>query len=208
MNEKVTEVKFSHIATAAPTICIIFTCLCFMFWANLLGFFGPGAGLTIGLTQLGMFGAYLGGSLLGLKSGDGMNGNGFLIFACFFGGVGAATNIGGYIAEQLGAPYCPEVTGCMYIVLGIFLILGFVVATSRTSITDFGIFFFVGVGVLLLGLYMIGALGSSDLGAKIVAWLLFADGVFEMWCGINVIWGFVGMTPHFGPALIKRKKDE
>nr|WP_312577033.1 hypothetical protein [Sedimentibacter sp.] len=201
---KVVEFK-PGVAMTAPTICFTFTVLCFLFWANLMGFLGEGASFAIGAVQLGVYGVYLAGAILLCKNGINFDGNVFMIFASFFGGVGATTNIMGAIASFVGMPFSDNVMGVVNIMCGIFL-LGILPAQRHEAWTSFGVFFFAGVSLLILGLSTVGAFGTSALALKIVAWGLFCDGLCGIWLALNIMNGFSGLKMHLGGSLVKKKQ--
>ena len=200
----------ASIAFTGPTISLTFTTICMVFWASMMGFLGDGAGLTIGLVQLGVYGAYLSGAILLCKNGLDFNGNVFMIFASFFGGAGAMTNIGAALSAHFGIPFSGTAVGVVNLISGIFL-LGILPVLAHAPWVDFAIFFFAGLGLVVLGLQTIGAFGSgataNAIATQVSAWSFFADGCVGMWSTIGTMLGFSGIKVPMGKPLFKVREQ-
>lgn len=213
-NQAVNEVKITSevkirndFTNTGPTIAFTFTCLCFLSWANSLGWFGTGYGFTLalGTIQLGMYGAYLGGSFILSKNGAPFGGNIFMIFASFFGGVGGVTNVSTALCAHFGIPYAVTTTGLLSVLEAI-LLLGILPGQRYSSLTDFGVLFFAGVSLAFSGLNGLGVIGNWAI--PVAGWLMFFDGCCGMWSCLSTMNSFGGMKMHLGPSLFKQKQSD
>ncbi len=205
-NKQVNEV----VVTATPefgypgaTLAFIFTNLSFIFWANLMGFLGDGAGLAIGAIQCGVFGGYICGSIILLKKGLAFEGNVFMVFASFFGGVGGLTNIIGAVAHFVGMPFSNAVPGICWLLCGVFLI-AILPGTRTAPKAGFLFYIFGGVGLIFMGLLTLGVLGGS-VWTQIIAWSLFGAGVCGLFVTISTMNGLGGVAnmPPLGKPFFK-----
>lgn len=151
MEQQEITVKAKTVINAGPGTTMIFSCLCFAFAAEMLGFLGKGAGIAVGLLQLGVFVGYTIGSVCIMKSGADMGGNTFFIFAALFAGAGGVLTVGGSICEFMGMPFCWQVGSLVNVICGLMLII-ITFAHSICSKTEFLIILFAAVGVLCAGL--------------------------------------------------------
>ena len=175
-----------------PVLTTIFATLCFLFWANTMGFFTDGAVLAIGVLQLGVFVSYTIGGVILLKNGNAFGGNTFLIFATVFGGIAGGAHVAMSFCSEKGIAYCYQICGVSFIVAGVFL-LAMCPALLKAPKTDFIAFFTGGIGVLCYGLTGAG-LAPASLN-MVGAWALLLDGLCGMYTVIGSMIGFLGGKP-------------
>ena len=175
-----------------PVLTTIFATLCFLFWANTMGFFTDGAVLAIGVLQLGVFVSYTIGGVILLKNGNAFGGNTFLIFATVFGGIAGGAHVAMSFCNEKGIAYCYQICGVSFIVAGVFL-LAMCPALLKAPKTDFIAFFTGGIGVLCYGLTGAG-LAPASLN-MVGAWALLLDGLCGMYTVIGSMIGFLGGKP-------------
>ncbi|GAT89411.1 hypothetical protein J2T10_002674 [Paenarthrobacter nicotinovorans] len=184
------------------SLAFIFSTLSFLFWANILGYLGPGGSLAVGLVQLAVYGSYLAGSVILLKRGDDLDGNVFMVFAAFFGGVGGMLNIGSTISVLLGVPFSPQVGGICWIMAGIYL-LACSPASLRTNLVDAGVYILGAVALLTLGFAAVGFLPGTVL--TVAAWMLFVVGVLALVLTVSIVGSHIGYRIPMGPALLRTR---
>lgn len=197
---QVEQVNHPMMGFSGTTVCFIFTNLCFLFWANLLGILGGGAALAIGLIQLGMVIAYHLAASKVFVRGQAFDGNIFLIFATFFGGVGGLSNIATAIAPIIGIPYEGTAVGYCWVMCGIFLI-AILPACLKSPWVVFVLYALAGLALLLLGLVIIGILNAGL--STSIGWMLFAVGVLGLYMTLSGMYSFVGMNLPLGRPLKK-----
>jgi len=178
----------------------IFSTLSFLFWANILGYLGPGGSLAVGVVQLAVYGSYLAGSVILFKRGDDFDGNVFMVFAAFFGGVGGVLNVGSTISAMLGLPFSPQVGGICWILVGVFL-LACSPATLRSNIVDAGVYVLAALALLTLGFTIIGFLPT--VGLTVAAWLLFVVGILGVVLTASILGSIIGYRIPLGPAILR-----
>lgn len=189
---KVTVVDNPKWGDPTPVLTTIFATLCFLFWANTMGFFTDGAVLAIGVLQLAVFASYTIGGVILLKNGNAFGGNTFLIFATVFGGIGGGTHVAMTLCGEKGIAYCYQICGVAFIVAGVFL-LAMCPALLKAPKTDFIAFFTGGIGVLCYGLTGAG-LALVELN-MVGAWALLLDGLCGMYTVIGSMAAFLGAKP-------------
>ena len=115
------EKKTVVTASGSPTVTMIFSVLCIIFWAFNMGWIGEGGRFAIGVVQIAVFAGYIIGSAFMLKTGDSFGGNVNMICATFFGGIGGFTNVVSSITgEQI---YNFKIFGIAFTMLGLMLII-------------------------------------------------------------------------------------
>ena len=193
MNQEPNEVNVSlKWAAPATTLCFIFTNLSFMFWLANTGYFGEGAGLILGLCQIGFFPAYIIGGVLLIKENDGWNGNIFMIFATFFGATAGITSAASYLLTVLNVTYDITPTNVCWILCGV-LLIGSLPGIRDWPWTYFMIFFLAGVALILMGLGGFGILGAWSIPAS--GWVFLPVGILGIYCAI------AGMNEHAGSPM-------
>lgn len=180
---------YPGIADASPTLNLIFSTLCFMFWANTMGLMGEGATLAIGMMQLAFFTGYTVGGYILCTRGNAFGGNTFLIFAAFFGGAGGFGNTAYAITQHVGIPFSYRIVGVAFLTSGLFLLYTLPGLLTAPKI-DFLCFLTGGIGVFAYGLGMTELLGSWIY--YIGAWSLFIDGVLATYCVFQMMLAFTG----------------
>lgn len=185
---------------SAGALCFFFSALCFLFWANMMGFLGPDTTLALGCAQLGVFGAYLWGAKNLFKMNNGFEGNVYLIFAALFGGVGGLTNVLGPFAATLGIPMAASAAGLVYLLSGILLLLLIPCAVKFPKV---GFFFYItgGIAMTLNGLISVGLLSMAFL--PVCAWFIFAVGALAFYFCLSAMFAFVGKNIPLGEPFSK-----
>jgi hypothetical protein len=187
-------------APSGASVCFIFSNLSFLFWANLMGYLGDGAGFAIGIIQLGVFVTYHVAASLLFTRGEAFDGNIFMVFATFFGGVGGATNIASAICAAKGIPFDNSVVGICWIMCGIFL-LGILPGCKKSPWTVFVLYLLAGIGLFIMGLITLGIVGMSMV--PITAWLLFAVGALGLYLTLSTMNSFMNINIPLGKPLFK-----
>lgn len=182
------------------SLAFIFSTLSFLFWANILGYLGPGGTFAVGVVQLAAYGSYLAGSVVLFKRGDGFDGNVFMVFTAFFGGVGGVLNVGSTISGVLGLPFSPQVGGICWVLVGVFL-LACCPATLRTNLVDAGVYSLAALALLMLGFSVVGFLPAMAL--TIAAWLLFVVGILGLILTVSILGSYIGYRVPMGPAILR-----
>lgn len=185
------------------SIAFIFSTLSLLFWANILGYLGPGGTLAVGVVQVGVYGSYLAGSVLLFKRGDEFDGNVFMVFTAFFGGIGGLLNVIGTISAMFGLPFSPQVGGICWILAGIFL-LACSPAMLKSNLVGSGAFVLAAIALLTLGLTIVGFLPA--VGLTIAAWLLFAVGILALVLTVSFVGSSIGYSVPLGPAIIRSNR--
>lgn len=192
---KILEVKESPVGVPGPTAAFIFSVLCFLFWASLLGWLGPGAALAIGILQLGAFFPYYIAAKSFFKTNDNLNGNIFFVFAVFFGFVGGLMNIGTYIVNVLNLPIDGRVTGIMWLAAA--SLLFFILPAGRKATKVFFlIYLLTAIGLLFLGLGILQVMGP--IAFTLSGWTFFVVGVLAFYATIAIISGCSGIKLSLG----------
>lgn len=185
---------------SGTTVTFIFTCLSFLFWSSFVGLLGEGAGLTIGVIQIGLVISYHAASLKLFVIGEEFEGNNFLIFATFFGAVGGLNNIAAVAMPKLGFEYETSVIGIIWILCGLYL-LCIVPACLKKPWTVPVLFALAGAGVFLNGLLELKIVGAGT--GPIIGWLFFCVGVLGFYMVISGMNGFRGINFSLGKPLIR-----
>lgn len=186
------------------SLAFIFSTLAFLFWADILGYLGPGGNLAIGVVQLAVYGSYLAGSVTLFKRGDSFDGNLLMVFTAFFGGVGGVLNIGSVLSAALGLPFSPQVGGICWILVGLFL-LACSPAMLRSSLVDAGIYILAALALLTFGSTILGFLPAA--GLTVAAWLLFVVGILALLFTVSVLGSIVGYRVPMGPPLLRSHRS-
>lgn len=198
------QVEQKGIGYSGTTVTFIFTNLCFLFWANLLGLLGPGADLAVGIIQLGVFVSYHVAAIKLFNRNDELDGNVFLIFATFFGGVGGLTNVVSTICNEIGVEFSTMPVAFCWLFCGIMLIC--ILPCYRFAPwSAFVMFALAGVSILLMGLMALGLIGASI--APVIAWLLFIVGILGLYMAIAGLNGFTGVNLPMGKPIFKQNKS-
>ncbi len=187
-------------ADSSATLCVIFSTLSILFWANLLGLLGTDAQIVLGLVQLGVIPAYHICSQNLFKNGMAFEGNIFMIFAALFGGVGGLLNTGEALCEWLGIPFSSITPGVVWLVSGIVIIASMPGARYNNK-AGFLFYVFGGVGLVLMGLMVIGALPAFI--KPLVAWLLFGAGICGYASFFSTMNGYKGVHIPLGKPFFK-----
>lgn len=184
------------------SLAFIFSTLSFLFWANILGYLGPGGSLAVGVVQLAIYGSYLAGSVMLFKRGDDFDANVFMVFTAFFGGIGGVLNVGSTISAALGLPFSPQVGGICWILAGVFL-LACSPATLRSNLVDAGVYVLAALALLTLGFTIVGFL--PIIGLTIAAWLLFVVGILGLVLTASILGSIIGYRIPMGPAILRSR---
>ena len=203
MEEKTIKVEQTNcmpIGFAGTTVCFIFSTLCFLFWGNLTGRFPKDATLAMGCVQLGVVIAYHLCSAKVINTGDSFNGNIFMVFSAFFGGVGGLNNVVAGLAQTYGWNYDGYLMGYVWMLCGIFLLM-ILPACLKDPVLVFILYAVFGVALIILGLVIIGRLPGSL--SSVVGWMLFAGGVMGLYMTANGMLGFAGINVPMGPPIKK-----
>lgn len=202
--ENNSEIKISGnpgFADPSPVLTLIFSTLCFCFWANTMGLFTDGAVLAIGVLQLAVFTSYTVGGVILLHRGNGFGGNTFMIFATVFGGIGGLTHVTMSLVPSTTA-FCYQICGVAFIAAGIFL-LAMIPGLLYGAKTDFIMFLFGGLGVLGYGLT-----GANIAPAWVnypAAFCLLVDGLTGLYTVIATMLGFCGIQMSYGKPFFRKK---
>lgn len=201
MDNKVT-VRPETIVNAAPATSFIYCCLCFSFAAMLLGVVKDGAALAVGVLQLSVFIGYTIGAVFILKTGAGIGGNTFFIFATIFGCTGGSLTIANEIAKANGIAFSTQIASVVYIVSG--LMLWVILYSNRVSPkTDFFIILFAAIGVSCVGL---SGFFLPDLFGKIAGIALLIDGIVVFYTSSIGFIAMSGKKVNYGKPFVD--KDE
>lgn len=191
----------SHWATAAPTLNLIFGMLSIMFASLFFGYLQPSAAFILGIIQIGVWPAYLIGSLLMLQSGDVVGGNTFFYFATFFGIVPGLVTIGTYFAEINGWPFDPKILGIFWLSVGMTLTLT-IPAFAKAEALTFLVIAAAGIALDFIGLAYI----YTDLASVfylLAGSLLFFVGFGGIYSAIAGILKGAGIKLPLGKPLFK-----
>lgn len=200
---KTVLVKQVPAVNAAPATCFIYCCLCFGFAASLLGLIGEGAVLAVGVLQLGVFVGYTVGALLIMKSGAGVGGNTFFLFAAIFSGAGGMLTVCGAVFLHMGIPFSTSLGSLINVVSGGVLWV-LVYANRVSSKTDFFIILFSAIGVTACG---IGGFAAGWLLDPIAGGSLGIAGIFALY-GSSI--GFLemsGVKVNYGKPWVTEREQ-
>lgn len=190
-----------QIGEPSAPLCFAFANLSFLFWGNLLGIFGPDAGLLAGCCQLGVFVCYHLCAQDLYKNGDAWNGSIFMIFASMFGGVGGLTNVATAIAGYAGVPVSPTLTGVIWFICG-FLLLVLLPAVRKDPAATFLFYLAGGLGLALQGLAQLDVI-PTDPCYTIAAWCFFCAGVLGILVCVSTFYSFRNVNIPLGRPLFK-----
>lgn len=190
-----------RVANPAATLCFMFGTLSFLFWADLLGLYGEGSQIVLGLVQLGVFCAYHMCAQNLMRRYEEFDGNIFMIFAAMFGGVGGLLNVSGALCAHFGIPYSATAPGTIWLLCGLILLL--VTPAVRTQ-PKVGFAFYVagGLGLFIMGLMALDIAPASV--APVVAWLLFIAGALGILVSVSTFYSFKGITIPLGKPFFKQ----
>lgn len=201
--EKKVIVRDEIIANAAPATTFIYCVICFVFAGSLLGFL-ENAGLAISVMQLSIFVGYTLGSVFILKSGSGIGGNTFFIFAAFFGGTGGMLGIAQAICDYAGYPFCAQVGPFVNVICGLFLFV-ILYANRVNSKTDFFTILFAAIGVFSVGL---SGFVAPKLTALIAGISLGIDGVIVFYSASIQFLQMSGSKVNYGKPFVDLNKNK
>lgn len=199
MEENKVIVRNEVVVNAAPATCFIYCCLCFAFAASLLGFI-ENAGLAIAVLQLSVFVGYTIGSVFILKSGSGIGGNTFFIFAALFAGTGGMLGIAQAICEHVGYPFSSQIGALVNVISGLFLFV-ILYANRINAKTDFFTILFASIGVFCCGLSgfvapkMMSLIAGISLGIDGIVVFYSSSIQFLEMSGVKVNYGKPFVTP-------------
>ncbi|WP_138160485.1 hypothetical protein [Peptoniphilus catoniae] len=200
MDSRVT-VRPSVIVNAAPATTFIYCCLCFSFAAMLLGVVNEGAALAVGVLQLSVFIGYTIGSVFILKSGSGIGGNTFFIFATIFGCTGGSLTIANEIAKAKGIAFSTQIASVIYIVSGLMLFV--ILYANRVSPkTDFFIILFAAIGVSSVGW---SGFVLEELLTKVAGIALLIDGIIVFYTSSIGFIEMSGNKVNYGRPFVDKK---
>lgn len=195
--EKNVQVKFSNYGESGTTSAMCFTTLCFLFWANGMGFLGQGATLGMAAFQLGVFVLYAFGGITHIIRGEPLFGNIYCIFAAFFGGAGGAMNLCGAIAEIKGFTYSWAPMGWVFFVAGI-VICSMIPVLATWAVSFFGIIVTGGITSILYGIVYMGFFPSlAGVFTTIATWSIFVCGLLGLYTIISTLYGYIGVKMDF-----------
>ena len=189
-----------HLGYTGTAICFIFGMLCFLFWGNMLGLFGPDAGIVIGFAQLGVFAAYHICAKGLYDNGLDFDGTIFMLFAALFGGVGGLFSVGGALCHYFGVPYNDMVPGVVWVLSG-FLLLACIPAVVKQPKCGCLFYVFGGLGLFLMGLVTLGVAPAEVL--TVAAWSVFAAGVLGVYVALSGLYGFAGLNLPLGKPFVE-----
>ena len=203
MEEKKTIIiRDEVVVNAAPATCFIYCCLCFAFAASFFGILGEGAGLAVGVLQLSVFVGYTIGAMFILKTGAGVGGNTFFVFAPLFGGAGGALSVAGALCQHFGIPFASNLGNIVNIVSG--GILWVILYANRVaSKTDFFIILFAAMGVSACGLQ---GFVAPELMGKIAGVTLLIDGIIVFYSSSIGFLGMSGVKVNYGKPFVNPDK--
>lgn len=202
--DKTIIVKQVPVVNAVPATCFIYCCLCFGFAGSLLGLLGDGSGLAVGILQLGVFVGYTVGAMLIMKSGAGVGGNTFFLFAAIFSGAGGMLTVGGAIFQYMGIPFSPSLASLLNIISG-FILWVLVFANRVGTKTDFFIILFSAVGVTACGF---GGFVAPGLLNTIAGYSLGIAGVFAFYASSIGFLEMSGVKVNYGKPLVEPKEGK
>lgn len=195
---KILETKEVPVGVPGPTAAFIFSTLCFIFWASLLGWLGTGATLAVGILQLGAFFPYYIAAKSFFKADDNLNGNIFFVFAVFFGFVGGLMNISTYVVNALNLSIDGRVAGIMWL-LAAALLLFLLPAGRKATKVFFLIYLLTGIGLIFLGLGILQLMGP--IAFKLSGWSFFVVGLLAFYAAISIISGCTGVKLPLGKSF-------
>lgn len=209
MVEKINEVVDSKEITvktspdmghSGATLCFLFAVLSFLFWGSMLGIFGEGTLLVVGIVQLGVFPAYHICAQNLLKQGHAFDGNVFMIFGALFALVGGALNVASVFTEMAGVPFSNTAPGLVWLLSGILLLL-ILPGARKSPLISFILYICGGLGLTIMGLVMLG-IAPVELNL-VVGWLFFGAGTCGLLCCLSAMNGFSGINIPLGKPLFK-----
>lgn len=203
---KIQEVEVKGVvplADASPSLCFAFANLSFLFWAAMMGFFGPNTALLLGCCQLGVYGCYHISSSMLIKRGAAWDGNVFMIFASMFAGCGGLLNVTTGICGYLGVPIATQLPGILWLSSGIILML-LCPGVRRGPAAGFLFYVAGGIGLILQGLCTLGLIPMGPLYI-VSAWCFFVAGVLGIWVVTGTMYSYIGTHISLGRPLFKEK---
>ena len=183
-------------ADTSPVVSLIFSTMCFVCFAWIMGWLGDGSTFAVGVMQLSVFVTYVIGGHNMITMGAGFPGNMYLIFATFFGGVAGFANVAGSLAAAHGIPFSMAAMGWGFLISGIFLLCMIPFLLPRAGKVDVLVTFFGGFGVLLFGLTGVGV-GPLVLNT-VGAYSLLGCGIVGLYSAVVAMVRFMGIELTFG----------
>lgn len=174
---------------------MVFSTFSVFFCGNILGWFGPNATFTIGVSQLCLAGLFM---LCAHERATFASfwGNMNLIFAFYFGVLGGATNV----LSGLGIALDPYVLAVPNVIAGIVL-FGTLPGSKHDPWTFFVLYFTAAVAVLALGL---GGLGiAAGFLYPLAAWNLLVVAILGTYAVIVNVNACGGVNWPLGKPLFK-----
>jgi len=202
-----TQISFFNYGEGGVTSSVCFTSLCFLLWANGMGWLGEGSTLALGAFQLGIFALYAYGGICHMVRGESFTGNIYCIFAAFFGGGAGALNIAGAVAEALGIPYSWAVEGWVFFVIGVIMLL-MVPIVLTYPVSFVGVFLTGGITCVLYGFIYMGVFpGAADAFNVIGSWSIFVCGLLGIYTILSAFCAYMGLKMDFlSRPVIKSRK--
>ncbi|SMC40682.1 hypothetical protein [Papillibacter cinnamivorans] len=194
MYEKEIQVKISEKplnGNPSPVVTLVFSILCFVFWANYMGYLKEGSILAIGVLQIGVFPIYIIGAIILFTRGNDFAGNVFAIFATAFGSAAGLTHVLMILSLTHGIPFDYTICGILFTIIGACLLL-ILPGLRYASKVDFLIFLFGGLGVMFAGLS--GAMSVPAYFPLLAGWFLFIDGCVGIYSFLSGMLGFCGLN--------------
>ena len=211
--QKVEETRHPIGATPMPTLGMIFTVLAMLTWAITIGIIPPEGALGVGIIGLAVFPSYAIAASKLLRSGDGFNGNIFSIFCCFFSGVAGISNIMSWVSATYGLPFPGEITGIIWLFVGLELAMCLVPIYKGGWWSVFIQVTMATIGLLIWGLSGLHLL-PADAG-MISGWLFFFVALFQLYfTGLEHVntfgcnWSYGPLTPPAAKAAAEAAKNQ
>ena len=185
---------------SGATLCFLFAVLSFLFCGSMLGLYGEGTTLVVGIVQLGVFPAYHICAQNLLKQGLAFDGNVFMIFGALFALVGGALNVTGVFLDMAGIAFSSSAQGVVWLLSGILLLL-ILPGARKSPLVSFILYICGGLGLTIMGLVMIGI---APVEFNMVVGVLFAGaGTCGFLCCLSAMNGFTGINIPLGKPLFK-----
>ena len=194
-NQEIAVKGYPGISDSSPVVCLIFSAMCFVCFAWIMGWLGEGSTFGVGVAQLSVFVTYvIGGNNL-IKQGNGFPGNMYLVFATFFGGVAGAANVAASICAANGIEFSLVPMGWCFVASGVFLLIMVPFLLPLAGKRDVIMTFCGGFGVLCFGLTGIGA--APMILNIIGAYSLLITGIVGVFMGVVAMVAFLGIEIKF-----------
>ena len=206
-NKVLTVKQIGKAAYAGPAVCLIFTSLCLIFWADMIGIVPEGGTIMCGVYQLAVFVPYLVCAIELMKDADngGFEGNIFLIFACLFGAVGGMHNIASVVFPFIGIPYDTSAVGYVWLLAGLLMFGVLPGCLRKICWLDTVMYAIVAVALCGEGFCTLGWL--SPKWWVPFGWLYFIVALMGFYFAIGGLNGFLGVNFPFGGPILKEKEN-